>query len=166
MYRLFLFILLVLIGSPNITAAYEVTNRAALRIDERHTLYLISYAFGHEKYGFKLPSEANRGAKQDNVLGYELQTPEGLTVRDGLAVSHIYSNTPKSGTEFITPTGTSTAFTLVVLHQKASSTSRANTLTVTSLPFKIGTQTSKLMPHELKSYTVSAAGTPAVDTAE
>jgi hypothetical protein len=103
MYRLFLFILLVSIGSPNITAAYEVTNRAALRIDERHTLYLISYAFGHEKYGFKLPSEANRGAKQDNVLGYELQTPEGLTVRDGLAVSHIYSNTPKSGTEIYYP---------------------------------------------------------------
>lgn len=168
MHRFFIFTAVLFVGlTAAPVEAYTVSQTASVRIDDRHTAYLITYNFGHEKYDFSLPALAQREERTNlNALGYSLRTPEGLTVKDGLALASIWSNTKRLDHQYIAPVGTSTEFTLIVLHQKAASSSRANTLTVDALPFLIGSTPSALAANELKAYTVSASGTPALPTEE
>ncbi len=156
------FLVVTMLGASfNNVEAYNVTKTASFRINDIYTLYLISYAFGHEKYDFSLPAIAERSSASSsfNNLNYSLKTPEGLTVKDGQTASLIIGDVKKLGDRYIAPVGTSTEFTLAVLHEKSSSSSRANTLVVDSLSFLIGDNASKLQKHELIKYQVSATGT-------
>jgi len=163
--------LMVSLGTPAISAAYTVVNSRAVAVNDTYTFYLITYAFGHESRQFALPRTATRDSSPlATDLEYSLRTPEGLTVKDGLAAGMIWSSAATSGDQFLTPAGTSTRFTLAVLHAKSGTSSRANTLTVDALPFSLGnrtgTSTTALAPHELAPYTVSATGTTAIDRTE
>ncbi len=167
MFRLFILLLVTFLTSTSSVYAYAVLGTGTAQISERHTLFLITYGFGHDTYSFSLPTTAVRGSKPSpNVLSYSIRTPEGLTVKDGRAVAGIWSTAPKQEQQFKTTTGTSTTFTLAVLYEKAATSSRANTLTVDHLPFVIGNTPGALATHELRAYTVSASGTKALNTQE
>ncbi len=156
---------LVLVSSPSVSHAYTVTNKQAVRINDTYTLYLISYAFGHKSRTFMMPAVASRGETVDETdLEYTLKTPEGLTVKDGVSAATIWTKAAKQGDHYTTAVGTSTSFTLAVLHAKSATSSRANTLSVEALPFTIGTTKSSLAKHELAPYTVSATGTAPLNT--
>ncbi len=153
------------LGAPPVSFAYTVTNKQAVRINDTYKLYLISYAFGHKSRTFMMPAVASRGETVDETdLEYTLKTPEGLTVKDGVSAATIWTKAAKQGDHYTTAVGTSTSFTLAVLHAKSATSSRANTLSVEALPFTIGTTKSSLAKHELAPYTVSATGTAPLNT--
>ncbi len=153
------------LGVPTVSFAYTVTNKQAVRINDTYTLYLISYAFGHKSQTFMLPSVASRGETADETdLEYTLKTPEGLTVKDGVSAAMIWTKAAKEDGRYTTAVGTSTSFTLAVLHAKSATSSRANTLNVETLPFTIGSTKSSLAKHELAPYSVSATGTAPLNT--
>ena len=149
-----------------ISVPAEAATSRSINIDDRHTLYLITFSMKHDRYALSIPTQLtrtiNRSITPDQIT-FATETPEGLTSNDGIAIGTVFSTAQKTTSGFTTTPGKETSVTLAVLHQKAATSSRTNTVAIRHLPFLInnqsGTTTSMLARHELKQFVVSATGT-------
>ncbi len=158
--------LLVLLGftssasaNTEASALPKALTPGAYQLDPLNTLYILQFSLGHSRYETILPSKTLRSSQQkDNVVSYVLKTAEGLRTNEGLAASVLLSSNPGSNA-FQTKPDQKHTYTLLVLHQKSTSTSRTNTMAITGLPFSLidngSTTTTRLTPNELKRLQVS-----------
>ncbi len=166
LYRLS--IIITVIGFAFCVSSTTFAANQAVKIDDRHTLYLITFNLAHDRYTLTIPDTMSRTKNRTVTtdITYATQNPEGLTTSDGLTVGMIFGSTTKIANGYQTSPGMTTSFTLAVLHQKATSSSRTNTVAVRHFPFAIksptGTSMSMLSQAELKKFITSATGTPAL----
>jgi hypothetical protein len=139
-------IIAILLLLPALTFAANST-KTVYRINDTTNLYVLPFTLTHDRYTVVAPTTAQRDTTGSTTLTYTLKTPEGLRVKDGRSVAALTRNNV---------TGASV---LYVLYEKSSSSSRANTLSVTAFPFSLvsgkGTSTTQFAPHELRQFTLS-----------
>ncbi len=160
-YRnLLLAVTFIILGSVfgHTAPASAAVTKGVYRIDDRHSLYVIPFSLSHKTYTVVAPTKALRDTAASNTLTYTIKTAEGLRVKDGRSVAHIGTTADKGQS------------VLYVLYEKSASSSRANTLSVTALPFDLvsaaGTTTTSLRAHELRTFNVSDSRIKALEDLE
>jgi hypothetical protein len=145
--RILLATLLITLCISATPASAATSDKLVLEISDRLSLYVIPITISHDRYVVTLPQTAVRDTLSSTSLTYRLETPEGLRVKDGRAIGKIALADTKGQA------------VLYVLYEKVASSSRANTLAITGLPFTLttpsGTTSTLLQAHELRDFKVS-----------
>lgn len=143
-------------------AAYESGAKSATKLSPVHQLYSINFTWGFEDRDLLIPVMATRGLTGDTTavsLGFELENEGGLRVKTGTTTAMVIANLPIENGYYRLKAGKSAKFTLLALHESASSTQKLK-LHTTALPFKFDTKGKEtktfLRTHELKDYVTTA----------
>lgn len=139
--------------------AYFTTNQQSFSVDGRIGVYVIDYAFGHEKHEISMPVHAFRSATtSQNALGFEMLT-DSNEKGTGDAVAIVLSNLKQKDGMYTVPKGKKATFRLLMLYTY-SENETPDTLhaQVTHLPFAFkGVQDLQLNESELRAYTTKKA---------
>ena len=157
-----LFILAALLISTAPAQAYKSGAKSAAKLTPNHQLYSIDFTWGFKDSDLLIPVLATRGlenATTAKALGYELESVGGLRVKSGTTTAMVIAKLPIENGYYRLEAGQTAKFTLLALHQAASSTQMLK-LHTTALPFKFdnkGKETQTfLREHELKDYVTKA----------
>lgn len=156
-YLFTLFVGLLAFGGTQDVLAYNTTHQESFTVDGKTVVYVIDYAFGHEKYNLTMPMHAvNTHTTATNTLGYEVRTKDGIQGK-GKAVGIVLSKAQLENSIYTTKKGVLTDFRLLVLYTiLPGETAEDFSLHVTHLPFSFkGVQDLELNASELRAYTTS-----------
>jgi hypothetical protein len=105
---------------------------------------------------------ATRGLAIDTnevAVGFELENEGGLRVKTGTSTAMVIANLPIENGYYRLEAGKTAKFTLLALHESASTTQKLQ-LHTSALPFKFDTKGKEtktfLREHELKDYVTTA----------
>jgi hypothetical protein len=139
------------------TNAYFTTNQTAIRIDDQHALFAITYKFGSDTEDMYLPALATQDksgtSSNFDTLTYSFYENGDQVQTTGNSLGIIVSKASFVDGMYKVEKGTAQSFTLVTLLTTEKSTFEEDyALQVTSLPFTLGTLSQKLNPTELQYY--------------
>ncbi len=136
--------------------AYETTNQAAFTDQKEKTgVFLIAFAFGHEKYDIHIPISAfSSTEKNNNHLSYSIIDDEEERAI-GSTVGLVLSSAKLENGMYVVPKGKKMKFTLIAFYEpNVLETESQFRLQVNHLPFSFGNvQELKLNESELEAYT-------------
>jgi hypothetical protein len=151
---------------PSHAQAYETTRQTAVRLSDDVLMYLVTYSFGHEDFSYRMPVLAKRDAESTNALSYTVLSNGKLRTSVGDTVGIVIADAPIEAGKYVVEAGEAKEFTLVTfltLPKERSASSTNFSLTVTALPFELGTegkyQQNRLSESELAKYQTAVIST-------
>ncbi len=156
-YLFTLFVGLLAFSGATDARAYNTTHQESFTVDGKTVVYVIDYAFGHEKYNLTLPMHAvHTHTTATDTLGYEVRTKDGVQGK-GKAVGIVLSKAQLGNGVYTTKKGILTDFRLLVLYTIAPGEKVEDfSMNVTHLPFAFkGVQDLELNASELRAYTTA-----------
>jgi hypothetical protein len=142
-------------GTPFTASAYLTTGQESLTVNGQIGVYVIDFAFGHERYDIHIPAPAYKSAKPSpSALTFEVVDEHG-TKGLGTAVGIVLSDAQVKDGHYTIPKGIRSSLRLLVLYTKSGhDTGNEFSMQVTHLPFTFdGKQQLQLNPSELQYYT-------------
>lgn len=154
------FVITLLAVAPASSHAYVTTSQKAYQLNEDAGLYLITYSFGHEDFGYQMPIIASRGETVSATdLEYSFLRNGTLRTSVGESVGIVLSKAKLEDGMYVVPKNELREFTLMVLFKlpKDDSSMPSNfNLKVDDLPFGIvrdgEVSPNHLNPGELNDY--------------
>lgn len=134
--------------------AYTTTGQTAFTVNGTVGVYVIDFAFGHEKYAIHIPVAAQRtDTPTADALAYNVLNANG-TPFTGNTVGIVLSSAEVVDGEYVIPKGTRASLRLLVLTINGAGDAGNFRTQVTHLPFSFdGKQELSLNPSELTYYT-------------
>jgi hypothetical protein len=148
-----IFGLLLFTASP--VHAYFTTNQQSFSVDGKVGVYVIDFAFGHEKHEISMPVQALRGTTTgQKALGFEMLSGNN-EIGTGDAVAIVLSDLKHKNAMYTVPKGKKATFRLLMLYTYGEhETLDTFNAQVTHLPFAFrGVQDLYLNESELRAYT-------------
>lgn len=160
MKKIFFAVAFVFAIAPISSHAYITTSQKAYQLNADAGLYLITYSFGHEDFGYRMPIMASRGeTSRATDVEYSFLRDGALRTSVGESVGIVLSDAKVEDGMYVVPTNELREFTLMVLlklpEDDISMPSNFN-LKVDKLPFDIvrngEISPNHLNPGELNNY--------------
>jgi len=148
----------LMVVSPGVTQAYQMTNSSATKLNDTTYLFTIEYQLGSVKFDIAAPIGAVRSGEADTpYLNYSLVQDEAGQLIGGSSAALVLSTAQVQGTDYFVPKGEARRFTLFALLSFAETPQLDEIqLQVTKLPFTLTaegtTQQNVLSSGELQSY--------------
>ena len=148
------------LAAPASSQAYVTTSQKAYQLNDDAGLYLITYSFGHEDFGYHMPIIASRGDTTSTTdLEYTFRRDGTLRTSVGESFGIVLSHAKVEDGMYVVPKNESREFTLMVLFKlpkdDISMPSNFN-LKVDELPFALvrdgEVSANHLNPGELNDY--------------
>lgn len=154
------FAFVFVLAAPASSQAYVTTSQKAYQLNDDAGLYLITYSFGHEDFGYHMPILASRtDTSRTTDLEYSFRRDGTLRTSVGESVGIVLSHAKVENGMYVVPTNESREFTLMVLFklpEDAISMPSNFNLKVDELPFDIvrngEVSPNRLNPGELNTY--------------
>lgn len=145
----------IALSLPSTTEAYFMTHQDAFTVDTSTGVFVIDFAFGHEKHDVHIPVAALRTTNHSNhALSFDVVNDKG-TSGISSAIGIVLSDAKLVNGEYVVPKGVNQSFRLLVLYPKSANDTDAQfRAVVTHLPFSFdGTKDLQLNQSELRYYT-------------
>ncbi len=149
---------------PGSAAAYGTSAQIAHRLDDTHTLYIISYDFGFLNRVTDLPIMALRDTLSDNKAAvlYDLIDADGQAGTLGTTYGLVVSDRPIADNRYHLDKGKAGKFNLVVIHEHAARTISPLALKINHLPMTLTNDDGQEKAFTLSEAELAEYVTPAV----